>query len=165
MGGIMAAKKPDDLELATTCGEMCEIVRRKPTVLRDPIKIRYIMDITLFDSGDFDIDFSFRNEEKIKHDLAITDSVHLMESKARIKGAFSEKLIKDDQFLKNWLRDFFSIHFEVHPLDLLIRLNYEENNYPETVFITFDVERDKLMDDLATIDESMLGYLTVKCLI
>lgn len=160
----MGAKKPDDIIL-TTDGVYCDVVKHIPTQLNNPITIRYIADITLWDNDDFDIDFSFRNNRRFQYPKDIVYEVYLFETKALLKKSLIESQITNDGFLKNLFRSFFSEYFEIHELDLLIRVNYDEENRPETLFITFNVEYDTLLEKLEHVDGYFCAYLYDRCLV
>lgn len=69
----MRVKKPDDILLSTPDGEACGVVRHTPTQLEKPVRIRYIVDISRLENGDFDIDFSYRNELKMHYPHEINE--------------------------------------------------------------------------------------------
>ena len=161
----MGIKKPDDLTLVTTDGISCDVVRHVPTKLNNPLKIRYIADITLWGDDDFDIDFTLQSNGQFKIDDEIKDSVHLMDAKALLKYSLKESQLQSDSFFKHLFRDFLSKHFEIHALDLLIRVVYDEENYPESIFITFDVEKSILHHKLKYIDGEFCAYLYELCLV
>lgn len=161
----MRVKKPDDIILSTPDGEACGVVRHTPTQLEKPVRIRYIVDISRLENGDFDIDFSYRNELKMHYPHEINESVHLLESKVLLKMSLSDKQLNSDEFFKSLFRGFMSAHFGVSPKDLLIRVIYQEAGLPETVLVTFFVEQDTLTEKLATIDAAMCSHLIRNCLV
>jgi len=161
----MVAKKPDSFELYTEDGTKCDVVRHKLTKLKKPIKIRYVADITLHEEDDFDIDFTLYPRKLYKEaDEGMLESIHLMETKAVLKLALTEEQLKNDGFFKHLFRDFLSAHFEVHPLDLLIRVIYDEANFPESIFCTFRTEQDTIMNKLGEIDTEFCAYLYERCI-
>lgn len=162
----MGAKIPDSFELVTPAGEQCNVVKHQLTKLKNPIRLQYVADITLWeDGGNFDIDFTLYPRRLYANaDDVLKESVHLMESKAVLKMAVTEEQLKEDKFFKELFRDFLSKHFDVHPLDLLIRVIYDENNYPETVKISFNAERLNVAKHISNIDVEFCSYLYERCI-
>lgn len=165
----MGIKKPDSFVLLTQDGQDSYAVakRKQPSTIKQPLKIRWVMDITFHDGRDeFDLDFTLQPQHIRQQCIAedLMDEVFLMNTKALLKMALTEAQLMEDAFFKNLFRDFFAQHFEVNPVDIVIRVNYDELMQPESVFCTFDIERGKILQYIEDVDYQFCEFLYARCL-